>query len=1037
MYLISEKLTHVMFLLCISIFFTGNIGMTADVDKYWGQWHGPADGTACVQEAPGGDLSMQWSINFMDPGDNDSLIGNYGYNLQKVYNEGTLMRADDAWLYFKVNRDYDGAAEHTVHKINPLNGSKVWGSNKSSGEDTSVARAFQLYDSPQGFRALHTASFYGTHWDTLSLEDGSEYNHFHDSHSCLGSRILMGGWAWKNNKMRSPHGTSYYHGGRLLWWNGSSYGEKIAEDIALLDHAWEGSRCVIFVLSGYHGGEPYDQARYIVLDNEGQITSDSQINDIYRPSGASNWRPFNTDVVMKLAVKGDFIYAVERKNSNETNLVRRQISSGFSLSGSLSLGTTFAYRSISYCVTDSAVFVQYPFKIMAYTADLSSVLWEIDIPERTLYHSYIQGFDYNRYPGARNYPSQTIATDSTYIYSTTDNQLLVHRCSDGVLVYNHIFTDLPYKRTRNEKYAVVGKIGDILLMPDAVVVLSCLDSSKVWCFRVNPIPDQSPIILEPDNSSLIIYRDNPIEYQTRLLSGAGPYQWTIDSATDDSIEAELSIDEYGRISGWSPSVNDIGKSYDIFVSVSNTNGSDTKMLKVYVQNSPILQNVLDMKNGKQMDVDGFDTFFGSNYRSGSYQGVKGSGRYFYLGDQIRFTFANESDSSKSIYPQLSFSTETAYNGSVMIKYIPVGYLYIPANSTVTKIFTIRDVYVGHHDLINIYHPEVSLDKIELYGPLLLGENILPVAVISAPYYGFINQPISLDASDSYDLDDYFISSYEWDFGDLSPVDNDAVVTHTYSETGVFVLKLRVMDPDNDWSEWTQSPITILLPYADDDNDGLNNIEEINHGTNPFSDDTDGDGITDSDELSVYNTNPVLSDTDGDRMNDGWEIYYNLNPIQNDAYVDSDNDGLSNIEEYSWGSQGGDPIETSLNPRDPDTDNDGMTDGEEVYIGTDPKDDKSCFAVLSSCLEPLSDGVKITWTALLQQVDLKIFWKNNITDDWLEVSYEGFEEDIIDGGDGTESWIDKGLSVNMNGVAPMNSPSRIYKVIVELGDGGIN
>lgn len=1032
MYLISKKLIYAVCFFGFTIFFTCTVGMTAEADKYWSQWHGPADGTACVEEAPGSDLSMQWSINLMDPGDNDSLIGNYGYNLQKVYNEGTLMRADDMWLYLKINRDYSSAAENTVHKINPLTGSRVWGSTRSSGEDTSVARAFQLYDSPQGFRALHTASFYGTYWDTLNLEDSSEYNHFHDSHSCLGSRILMDRWAWKNNKMKAPYSISYYHGGRLLWWNGSSYEQKVAEDMALFDHAWEGSRCVIFVLTGYHGGEPYDQARYIVLDNEGQITSDSQINDIYRPSGASNWRPFNTDVVMKLAVKGDFIYAIERKNSTETNLVRRQISSGFSLSGSVSLGTTYSYRSISYCVTDSAVFVQYPFKITAYTTDLSSVLWEIDIPNRTLYHSYIQGFDYNRYPGARNYPSQTIATDSTYIYSTTDNQLLIHRCLDGVLVYNYLFTDFPYKRTRNEKYAVIGKIGDILLMPDAVVVLSCLDSSKVWCFRENPVPDQIPVIWEPDNSSLIIYRDNQFEYQMRLMSGAGPYQWTIDPATDDSIEEELSINEYGRISGWSPSVNDIGKSYDVFVTVSNTIGSDTKMFKVYVQNTPILQTVLDMKNGKQMDVNGFDTFFGSNRASGSNHGVKGSGRYFYLGDQIRFTFTNESDSSKGIYPQLSFFTETKYNSStsVSIKHIPVGYLYVPANSTVSKSFTIRDVYAGHHDLINIYHSEVSLDKIEIYAPLLSGENILPVAVVSAPCYGFIDQSISLDGSNSYDLDDYFINSYEWDFGDLSPSDNDAIVMHTYSETGVFDLKLRVMDPDNDWSEWTQTPITILLPYADDDNDGLNNTEEINHGTDPFLDDTDGDGIIDGDEVSLYNTNPVISDSDGDGMNDGWEVYYDLNPLQNDAYVDSDNDDLSNIEEYSWDSQGGDPMETSLNPKNPDTDNDGMTDGKEVYVGTDPKDDKSYFAVLNTRLEPISAGVKITWTAL-QQVDLKIFWKNGIADDWLEVSYDGFEEDIVDNGDGTRSWIDRGLSDNMSGVPPMNESSRVYKVVVGI------
>ncbi len=927
----------------ISVF---DLGMTAEADKWWGQWHGPADGTACVEASAGGDLSMRWSVDLMDPGDNDSLIGNYGYSPVKVYKEGTLVRADDVSLYLKVNRDYIGAADNTVYKINPEDGSKVWMSTKSSGEDTSVARAFQLYDSPQGFRALHLASFYGTLWDTMNLEDGVKDNLFHDSHSCLGSRVLMGRWAWKNNRMKSPHSTSYYHGGRLLWWNGSSYVQKVDEDLALIDHAWDGSRCVLFVLSGYHGGDPYDQARYLVLDNEGQIVSDCAIDDIHRPDGSYNWRPVNTDIVMKLAIKGDYIYAIERKNSSETNLVRRKITDGFSLSGHLLLGNTSSCRGVSYCVTDEAVFVQYPLKITVYSTDLNNVLWETDTPKRTLHHSYIQGFDYNRYPGTRNYPSQTMATDSTYLYATTDNRLLVFRCSDGEPVYNYLFTDFPHKRTNDEHFAVVGKIGDLLLMRNSVVVLSCLDSSKIWCFQKAQTANRIPIIEEPDNIGLIVYKDNQISYKMRLTDGTGPCTWSINADTDDAIESLLSIDEYGRISGWTPSVSDIGESYDIFVTVSNAIGSDTVRLKVGVQNRPILQTILDMNDGKRMDVDGLDTFFGYNNKRGSYQGVKGAGRYFFQGDQIKFTFSNESSSSKRIYPQLSFRTQMKYTDAI-IKYIPLGYVYLPAHSTVSKSFVIREVYVGYHNFVSIYHSGVNLDKIEISAPLLLPENIIPVAVVSVPDYVFVNQAMNLDGSNSYDLDGLFIKGYEWDFGDLSPVENEAVVTHTYLEVGEFDLKLRVMDADNDWSLWTESTVSVLLPYADDDNDGLNNTDEIAHGTDPF----------------MY-----------------------------------------------------------------DSDADGMSDGQEVDVGTDPKDKRSYFAILDSRIEPVFSGVKITWTSLPEWVNLKIFWKDDISNEWQEVSYDGFESDIVDNPDGSKSWIDRGVSVNMNGVAPMDSSFRIYKVV---------
>ena len=66
-------------------------------------------------------------------------------------------------------------------------------------------------------------------------------------------------------------------------------------------------------------------------------------------------------------------------------------------------------------------------------------------------------------------------------------------------------------------------------------------------------------------------------------------------------------------------------------------------------------------------------------------------------------------------------------------------------------------------------------------------------------------------------------------------------------------------------------------------------------------DTDGDGVTDYDELYVYGTNPYLADTDGDGMPDGWEIAHGLNPRVNDANDDADLDGLTNLEEYLAGT----------------------------------------------------------------------------------------------------------------------------------------
>jgi len=70
------------------------------------------------------------------------------------------------------------------------------------------------------------------------------------------------------------------------------------------------------------------------------------------------------------------------------------------------------------------------------------------------------------------------------------------------------------------------------------------------------------------------------------------------------------------------------------------------------------------------------------------------------------------------------------------------------------------------------------------------------------------------------------------------------------------------------------------------------------------------------------------DLDGDEIPDEWEITYGLstnNPA--DAEEDWDSDGLSNLEEYRFGSA----------PTDQDTDGDGINDGLEYQAGDNPNE----------------------------------------------------------------------------------------------------
>ncbi len=75
-----------------------------------------------------------------------------------------------------------------------------------------------------------------------------------------------------------------------------------------------------------------------------------------------------------------------------------------------------------------------------------------------------------------------------------------------------------------------------------------------------------------------------------------------------------------------------------------------------------------------------------------------------------------------------------------------------------------------------------------------------------------------------------------------------------------------LDPNN--------PADALL---DKDRDGLNNRDELTIGTDISNPDTDGDTLSDGDEINVHKTSPLLRDTDGDGVPDNVEVQTGSNP----------------------------------------------------------------------------------------------------------------------------------------------------------------
>ncbi len=64
---------------------------------------------------------------------------------------------------------------------------------------------------------------------------------------------------------------------------------------------------------------------------------------------------------------------------------------------------------------------------------------------------------------------------------------------------------------------------------------------------------------------------------------------------------------------------------------------------------------------------------------------------------------------------------------------------------------------------------------------------------------------------------------------------------------------------------------------DKDADGLDDTKETELGTDPNNWDSDGDELSDGDEVLVWKTDPLNPDTDGDKFSDGTEVKAGYNP----------------------------------------------------------------------------------------------------------------------------------------------------------------
>ncbi|MDG1362823.1 MAG: hypothetical protein P8Q54_05045 [Akkermansiaceae bacterium] len=137
----------------------------------------------------------------------------------------------------------------------------------------------------------------------------------------------------------------------------------------------------------------------------------------------------------------------------------------------------------------------------------------------------------------------------------------------------------------------------------------------------------------------------------------------------------------------------------------------------------------------------------------------------------------------------------------------------------------------------------------------------------------------------------------------------------------------------------QAAMSPTADSGDADKDGLSDGDEENiHLTDPNNPDTDGDGLTDGEEVKngldpndATGNNGADGDFDSDGLSNIDEIKKYFTDPKSD---DSDGDGLSDRVETGTGTFVS-ITDTGTDPLNADTDNDALNDSDELTAGTDP------------------------------------------------------------------------------------------------------
>lgn len=185
---------------------------------------------------------------------------------------------------------------------------------------------------------------------------------------------------------------------------------------------------------------------------------------------------------------------------------------------------------------------------------------------------------------------------------------------------------------------------------------------------------------------------------------------------------------------------------------------------------------------------------------------------------------------------------------------------------------------GNLEIANNNYKSTKNWDIDKIGLVVGNNNIEVIATlesgkeISETFYINNTNKSNSDVLDNRDNDNDGLANYLEDvFGtDKNKADTDEDGLNDYEEIFLTFTDPNKADTDENG---------ILDGNEDFDEDEISNKDEMQHNTNPFLKDTDGDGISDYEEIFLYHTDPNKADTDEDGVSDYEEIFlYHTDPL---------------------------------------------------------------------------------------------------------------------------------------------------------------